>query len=417
MNIYSAKDNPPPPEQRIFPMEVRHKKSASVMIYEGRNRGTIVYTIAFNADGQRQRQMRRTFDDAFALAKEIVLKMADGAVNVLTLDGKARFVYERAVELANSTGLELDTLVARAVEAAAITGGFEHLNEAARLFESQHRGVISKTIAEVIAELIENRRGSNASELYIRDLRVRLEKRFAKAFKVPIASVTTGDIQQFIDGLKCKPRTKKNFLTTIGTLFAFAKNKSYLPETHPGISKVEFKANGTGKIEIFNPDEIKALLSKAKSSLVPALAIGAFAGLRSEEIKRLDWKSVNFDEKFIEVGAGIAKNRVRRIVPMTDNLILWLHPHKKNTGPVNPFSNLANQFIKLAKATKIPWKKNGLRHAFISHRVAATDSMEKASLEAGNSINVIRSNYLRQVTADQGRQWFSIKPPRGKKAA
>ena len=417
MTIYSAKDNPPPPEQRVFPMEVRHKKSASVMIYEGRNRSATIYTVAFQSDGLRKRQMRRIFEDAFALAKEVVLKMADGAVNVLTLDGKDRFVYERAMELAATTGLELDALVARAVEAATITGGFEHLNEAARLFESQHRGVISKTVAEVVAELIENRRGSNASELYLRDLRVRLEKRFAAAFVVPITSVTTADIQQFIDGLKGAPRTKKNFLTTIGTLFSYAKNKCYLPESHPGVTKVEFKATGTGKIEIFTPGEIKTLLAKAKPTLIPALAIGAFAGLRSEEIKRLDWKSVNFDEKFIEVGAGIAKNRVRRIVPMTANLILWLHQHKKTAGSVNAFSNLANQFGKLAMAANIPWKKNGLRHSYISHRVAVTDSLEKASLEAGNSINVIRSNYLRMVTAEQGRQWFSIRPPTGKKAA
>lgn len=417
MQTFQAKQPPPPPEQREFPLEVRHKNSASAIIYEGRNRGTTVYTIAFNADGQRQRQMRRDFDDAFALAKEVVLKMADGAVNVLTLDGKARFVYERALGLATTSGLELDTLVARAIEAANISGGFEHLTEAARMFEAQHRGVVSKTVAEVVTELIENRRASNASELYLRDLRVRLENRFAAAFVVPIASVTTADIQQFIDGLKGKPRTKKNFLTTIGTLLAFAKNKSYLPETHPGISKVEFKANGTGKIEIFTIAEMKKLLSNARPELVPVLAIGAFAGLRSQEILRLDWKHVNFGEKHIEVGAEIAKNRVRRIVTMSDNLCHWLLLYRKKSGPVYTFSNLAGQFGKLAKAANIPWKKNGLRHSFISHRVAVTNNMEKVSLEAGNSISVIRSNYLRMVTAEQGRQWFSIRPLTGKRAA
>lgn len=412
---YSAKESPPPPEEREFPMEIRHKKAASVTLYEGPNRGTMMYTVAYPFDGRRQRRMRRDFEDAFALAKEIALKMADGALNVLSLEGKERFVYERAVELATTTQMDLDALVARAVEAASIAGGPDHLIEAARLYQSQRRGVVHKMVPEVVAELIENRRSNEASQLYLRDLRVRLENRFAVAFKVPISSVTTGDIQRFLDGLKCKQRTKKNFLTTIGTLFSFAKNRGYVHEAHPGISKVEFKSNDTTKIDIFSAKEIETLLNNARPELVPVLAIGAFAGLRSEEIKRLQWPSVHFGERFIEVGADIAKNRVRRIVPIPDNLWRWLLPYRKATGPVYTFSNLALQFAKLSKAVNIPWRKNGLRHSFISYRVAKTDNVEKVALEAGNSSAVIRSNYLKMVTGAQGRRWFSIKPSSGQK--
>jgi hypothetical protein len=177
-----------------------------------------MYTIAYPFDGRRRRQMRREFDTAFSLAKEIALKMADGALNVLTLEGRERFVYERALELSTSIQMDLDVLVSRAVEAANIAGGPDQLVEAARMYEVQRRGIVHKMVPEVVTELIDNRRASEASALYLRDLRVRLENRFAAAFKVPISSVTTGDIQRFLDGLKCKPRTKKNFLTTIGTL-------------------------------------------------------------------------------------------------------------------------------------------------------------------------------------------------------
>lgn len=392
-------------------MEVRHKKSASVTIYESPNRGTTMYTIAYPFDGRRKRIMRRDFVEAFALAKEIALKMSDGALNVLTLDGRERFAYERAVELAAQTGVELDVLVSRAVEAVQVIGSPDHLVEAARLYQSERLGIVHKMVSEVVAELIENRRSNGASQLYLRDLRLRLEKRFAAAFCVPMSSVTTRDIQMFLDGLKGKPRTKKNFLTTIGTLLSFAKNKGYVPETHPRICKVEFKANHTAQIEIFTPAEIEKYLNHARPELVPVLAIGAFAGLRSEEIKRLDWSNIYFTEKFIEVGAEIAKNRTRRVVQINDNLRLWLLPYRESTGPVYKFHNLAQQFAKLAKAVNIPWKKNGLRHSFISYRVAKTDNVDKVALEAGNSSSIIRSNYLKMVTTALGRRWFSIKPP------
>ncbi len=54
---------------------------------------------------------------------------------------------------------------------------------------------------------------------------------------------------------------------------------------------------------------------------VPFLAIGAFAGLRTAEIHRLDWGHVDFGEGYIEVTARNAKVRGRRrLVPMTENL-------------------------------------------------------------------------------------------------
>ncbi|MBI3852567.1 MAG: hypothetical protein HY298_20100, partial [Verrucomicrobia bacterium] len=148
---YSAKEPPPPPEERVFPLEVRQKRGASVVIYEGQNRGEKIYTIAYPCDGQRRRRMRRNFEEAFACAKEIVLKMSDGALNVLTLDGRERFVYERAVELAAPTGIELDALVSRAVEASKIAGGPDHLIEAARSYEARRRGVEYKMLSDVVA--------------------------------------------------------------------------------------------------------------------------------------------------------------------------------------------------------------------------------------------------------------------------
>jgi hypothetical protein len=49
MKTYPAKENPPLPEQRIFPMEVRHQMSASTVVYEGRNRGATIYTISHSS--------------------------------------------------------------------------------------------------------------------------------------------------------------------------------------------------------------------------------------------------------------------------------------------------------------------------------------------------------------------------------
>ena len=153
--------------------------------------------------------------------------------------------------------------------------------------------------------------------------------------------------------------------------------------------------------------------------MVPFLAIGAFAGLRSAEIERLDWSEVHLAEKFIEIKAAKAKTASRRIVPISSNLAKWLKDHAKDEGRVVPFDNVnkqigwlvedTNSALKAAaekdgkdpeKAKKVKWKKNALRHSFISYRVAETQDVAKVALEAGNSPQIIFQHYRELVHLD-----------------
>lgn len=315
VKVYSAKEAVPPPVDRSFPMIIGHK-SANVKIYAVPNRGVEAYTVAYHSNGERVRKTRRDFNKAFKFAQSVALKSGDGTGDVLTLSGRERFVYTRAVEVASELGIDLDVMAGRFREASKLADGSERIVEAVRAYRTQQsRDIEQKSVLEVVRELIQNRRANGKSELYLRDLRVRLEQRFAGAFKMSIGSVTSNDIERFLETIKGSPRTKLNFLTAIGTLFAFAKNRSYVAENHPGISRVEFDAEIVTDIEIFTIEEMRKLLASAKPMLVPILAICAFAGLRSEEGKRLLWSQVNFAERFIEVTAKNAKTKTRRIVP------------------------------------------------------------------------------------------------------
>ena len=89
----------------------------------------------------------------------------------------------------------------------------------------------------------------------------------------------------------------------------------------------------SGAIEIFAPDEIAKLLAAAGRDMIPFLAIGAFAGLRSTEIERLDWRDVKFETGFVVVEAGKAKTASRRQVEMRPNLRKWLETLAKKGGP------------------------------------------------------------------------------------
>ena len=163
-------------------------------------------------------------------------------------------------------------------------------------------------------------------------------------------------------------------------------------------------------IKVFTPEEMIKLLANAKSDHLVALAVMGFAGIRAEEFKRLQWEHFDFAERHIIVPDSVAKCEERRIVPLPDNLCAWLLPHKQVSGPVCPYHNLAIVFARLAKRAGIQWKRNGLRHSFISYRTALIKNVPQVAFEAGNSPQMIHRHYLKVVTESVAKQWFAIRP-------
>ena len=163
----------------------------------------------------------------------------------------------------------------------------------------------------------------------------------------------------------------------------------------------------------------------ARPEIVPFIALGAFAGIRHKELQRLEWQDVDLKAGFITIPKKKAKNRhrgsaARRLIPISENLKQWLAPHHEESGLIVPFQNMSKQIDWMegdivaagsqGQEGKFAWKRNGLRHSFISYRLAVVQDAAKVSLEAGNSAKQIFQNYREIVTPEQAATWFSIVP-------
>ena len=62
------------------------------------------------------------------------------------------------------------------------------------------------------------------------------------------------------------------------------------------------------------------------------------------------------------------------------------------------------------KYQRCPWKKNALRHSYISYRVAEVQDVPKVALEAGNSGPMIFQHYRELVQPKAAKEWFGILP-------
>ncbi len=395
-----------------FPQRIK-RGSCVVSIYQTPTKGYVSFTVVhYDATGARCRRMFANYTKAREAATETAATLALGKPAVHVLTGNELVTYRRACQALYATGVELDVAMTQFAQAVKTLGDVP-LSEVVNAYMSRKQPQIKrKLVSEVVQELLTAKRNKGRSALYIKDLRLRLE-RVAKAFPSALADLTPADIDKFLLALTSSPRTRNNFRQVIGTLLKFGQVRGYVANDHAGIGAVEKSSHTQAEVVVFTPGEINTLLRSAKQKLVPALAIGAFAGVRPEEIKRLDWTDVNLNEGHIEIRAANAKTRVRRLIPIQPNLRAWLLPHVQTSGPVQPFVNLTNQFLKAAGRAKVKWKRNGLRHSYISYRVAHTANIPAVSLEAGNSPQVISRNYLKCVTADEAQRWFGVMPNGG----
>ena len=403
--------------------------SVILKIYRVENKGRESFTLSYHAAGKRVLKMFASLDEAVAEGKAKATTLANGELDALHLRAEDARVYVYCAQMAKSTDIPLDLLVKDAVEAVKIVDGKVSLLEMAKEFKRRKMHELpDKMLPVAVDEMIETRTKDGTGDAYVRVLKVYLNQ-LKESFNCQLRAVTTGQLADYLRNQDVSSRSKNNARATIGAFFKFCKERGWLPRDHEGIELVpKFKEKPTD-ITIYSPWEVTQFLNHSRPEMVPFLAIGAFAGLRSAEIERLDWSEVHLADKFIEIKAAKAKTASRRIVPITGNLAKWLKDHAKDEGRVVPFDNVNKQIgwlvedtnlaLKEAaekdgkdpeKAKKLKWKKNALRHSFISYRVAETQDVAKVALEAGNSPQIIFQHYRELVQPKEAKAWFGIKP-------
>ncbi len=380
------------------------------------------FSFAYYLGGKRILRRLADFDEAKREAELVATKMANDEQEALKLSPADRASYVQACGFLKPTNIPLNLAAAEYADAVKRLPSGVALREAVNFFLKRNPTCYPKRkVSEVVEELLQAKQKARRSELHLRDLESRLG-RFGDAFQVNIGDVTGPMIEHYLQSMDVAGRTKANYLQHITALFNFAIRRKYLPkDSIDEVKAVERPEEIPSEIQIFTVEEMSDLLSAAREELIPWLAIGAFAGLRTAEIKRLDWSEVNLAEGHVEVKAKKSKTGSRRNAPLLPNLAAWLAPYANSTGPVTPFANMVNQInwlvedvnkLRKQRGNKTPmnWKHNGLRHSFASYRIALVKDVAQVSYECGNTPAMIHEHYRKVVTETEAKKWFDLMP-------
>ncbi len=299
----------------------------------------------------------------------------------------------------------------------------------------------TKTLAEVVEELLQSKalrleRGDLRHSSY-RDFKQRGGKLSDALGSESINELTKGDFKEWLLELGGSPRTTKNYLSVASEIMKHAFQSGYVVESPlDKLSTVERKdLIGTADSKepaILTVEEAERVLATARDNeelkLLPAVTLGLFCGIRTEELKRLEWEDVKLAESIpvVTISGAIAKKRRIRHVEIPENALEWLRLCKRGKGRIT-YSEINDdyhkRFRRLLKAAgfvkkdkqgvwRSHWDTNSMRHSFGSYHFAFHGNSLETSRLLGHraSDQVLFDHYRALATKAQAARYFAIKP-------
>jgi integrase len=379
----------------------------TVKLYRSVNRGKAMYQLAYYAAGRRIQKNFADKSERNRVATQILGNLSNDSnvIEAMATPELESLVVARRVL---APGYALHVAVEEHAQAIGKLGKAT-LREAVEFYLRHNRADVPRlTLAEVGEQFGRSREQAGLSDHYVSQCRKTISD-LAKAFPgLALPDLKTVELDAWLGGLSFAPKTKNGIRIILVACGNWAEGRGYLVKgSSPFPALVRYKETKSA-VSIFSSEQIAVLLAKADDTLRPFLALGAFAGLRMAELQRLDWSEIDLDRGFITVAASKAKTRQRRLVPISDNLNAWLTPCKQAIGPVCVHQRAQTAATRLCDGFE--WQENGLRHSYISYRLAILYDTARVALEAGNSPEVIFAHYRELVTPEAAEAWFSVIP-------
>lgn len=395
------------PEEKP-PLEVR-AGSVTVKIYSTQSAGYDEHVVCWYLGADRKRKKFSDLAEAKDYAHQVAAKLANNEAEVLQLSPEDQRIYVDARQTLQHCGVSLDIAVRQFKQAHDLLEGHPLLDAVRYWKKHQGKTITEKNAPDVAQMLLNALKADGYGEDHIQEMS-RFLKKFSEKFPGKISDVTPAEIDDFLRGLQVSGSSRNIYRRKLVTLFNFARRNRFLADERTAADNSSKAKDSGHDIEIYSTDEMTQLLENASPGILPYVILSGFCGLRPAEIRRLDWRDINFKENYVQVSSGKSKTRIQRYAPLSANAKAWLKPISKAEGQVLTLVEWQHAILRLAKKAKVNWKRNALRHSWVSYRLALTQNPNQTALEAGHTVKVQERDYRRPLTKANGKKWFSILP-------
>lgn len=275
-------------------------------------------------------------------------------------------------------------------------------------FYIQHAAAVRHplSVAELAEQCIAAKKAQGLRGNYTRMLHVPLDK---LPQEIMAHEVTSHHVKVMLAHEEIKPKTRNNWLGYISTIWKWGKDNG-MTSIDP-TEGVERYADDRGEIDFLSVDECRKLLEHVRAKYPQWLAfhaLGLFAGIRPEEIRRMTWADVRLDESSAIVRATSSKTRQRRIVELEPAAKSWLAPC--DTTHRLMYRCLNKDLADLRRIIGRPWPHDAMRHTYASYHLQQFRDERKTQANMGHrSAALLFQHYRALTTTSEAKAFWEMR--------
>ena len=269
----------------------------TVKLYHYVDRGRKMHQLAYYEAGKRKLRNFSVKAEAENVARQILGQLTNGTetARAFRTPELESLVAARQVL---ASGYALHVAVEEHAQAVGRLGKTT-LREAVEFFLRHNRADVPRLkLPDIAEQFAASRQQSGLSAHYVSQCR-KIVGDLAKAFPgQTLPDLKTAELDAWLGGLPFAAKTKNGMRIILVACGNWAEGRGYLVKNgSPFPAMVRYKET-KAPVSLFTPENIASLLAKADATLRPFLALGAFAGLRTAELQRLDWKEIDLERGF-----------------------------------------------------------------------------------------------------------------------
>ena len=356
------------------------------------------YQLDMSLGGERVRRKFKSLQEAKDEATRQSILQGHIGQKAFELDEDSRADALLAKELLNDYGASLQDVAKFYVrhQAAKKGRGIEELID--EYIEYHHKRVNSSDETDTIREKT------------FTDLKQRIS--FWSIFnKRSPDSISDKEIRLAVKSKSLSGISQRNYIRHLSLFYNWCIDRGYA-SSNPAI-KVQIKVRRKDP-DIYEPEEVVKILDVAEKlhpEIIPYFVLAFFAGIRPDEITRMDWKDIKWNRNAIQISSSASKTNSSRTFPIKSNLLSWLNAYKTD-GKIFPFSesSLKRWRAEIYKTAGVRTIQDGARHSFATFSYAL-DGLEKTIDALGHSTSdMLLKHYKNQITGreKQAEIYFNI---------
>ena len=256
-----------------------------------------------------------------------------------------------------------------------------------------------------------NEADAQSSESHAQKLRI-FEGRFSATFRGAVEDIEAVAIRRWIKDRSDNGNTQSMYFRYARMFFRYLAANRLIPHD-PMVAVPAPKTKP--RREVLKPEQMRALLDlELPDSVRALLLLGGFAGLRTDEVARMDWSHINTVTEQIHVPQGAMKatgGLDQRIVDFTEPLKRrkeWLAAQSGRIVTVTNWT-LHHKRRRWCAPVMAEWPDNCLRHSFATYHLARAKNAGLTAYQMGHtSTAMVQRVYAVPAALADWQAWWAI---------